>query len=411
MNAVELFAGAGGLALGVSLAGFNHLALVERDRDCCATIRENQEREVEHVVDWPLIPTDVTDVDFSFAGSDVDLLVAGPPCQPFSIGGVHKGSRDPRNLFGEVARAARAIRPRAILIENVRGLLRPAFSEFFQYVLLQLSHPEVAPKPNEIWTDHLRRLASHNKSRHAGGLHYQIAFTHLNSPDYGIAQWRERVFLVGFRSDVRPGWTFPKPTHSLDSLIRNKWVTQEYWERHRIPKRARAPVPAKYKNRVERVRAWGDRHSDKPWVTVRDVISDLPDPSKVDLFGALNHYVNPGARAYRKHTGSQLDEPAKTIKAGGHGVPGGENMLALPDGSVRYFTIRECARLQTFPDNFSFAGAWCRCMRQLGNAVPVELALTIAASIRAWLESNCDFAPRSEEVPMTARGVARSLRC
>ncbi len=86
-------------------------------------------------------------------------------------------------------------------------------------------------------------------------------------------------------------------------------------------------MPAKYKGRVERVRAWGDKPSDEPWVTVRDSISDLPDPSKRMLFGALNHYVNPGARVYRKHTGSQLDEPAKTIKAGGHGVPGGENML------------------------------------------------------------------------------------
>jgi DNA (cytosine-5)-methyltransferase 1 len=384
MTAVELFAGAGGLALGVSQAGFQHLALIERDRDCIATIRANQQRGTAHVVTWPLVPLAVSDVGYSDIREPVDLLAAGPPCQPFSIGGVHRGSRDPRNLFSEVARAARVLRPRAVVVENVRGLLRPAFNDFLQYVLLQLAHPSVEPRAGEEWTTHLARLARRNKAGD-NGLRYHFTVNLVNSTDYGVPQRRERVFLVGFRSDVRSGWTPPKPTHSLDSLLRSQWVTGEYWDRHRVARRRRPKMPDKYGNRVSRIRAWGGAASDRPWATVRDAIADLPDPTKPHLFEVLNHWANPGARRYRKHTGSPLDEPAKTIKAGGNGVPGGENMLALPDGAVRYFTVRECARLQTFPDEFAVAGAWCRAMRQLGNAVPVSLARLVAESVRWWL--------------------------
>ena len=91
------------------------------------------------------------------------------------------------------------------------------------------------------------------------------------------------------------------------------------------------------------------------------------------------------ARAYAGHTGSPLDEPAKTLKAGDHRVPGGENMLAYADGSVRYFTVRESARIQSFPDTYAFAGSWTEAMRQLGNAVPVRLASAVARSIAARL--------------------------
>jgi DNA (cytosine-5)-methyltransferase 1 len=93
----------------------------------------------------------------------------------------------------------------------------------------------------------------------------------------------------------------------------------------------------------------------------------------------------PGARPYVGHTGSPYDQPAKTLKAGDHGVPGGENMLVMDDGSVRYFSVREAARLQTFPDDYAFSGAWSENMRQIGNAVPVRLGELIARDIRARL--------------------------
>ena len=99
-----------------------------------------------------------------------------------------------------------------------------------------------------------------------------------------------------------------------------------------------------------------------------------------------NHFFQPGARTYPGHTGSPIDEPAKTLKAGVHGVPGGENIV-LPYGTTRYFTVRESARLQTFPDEFVFHGSWSETMRQLGNAVPIGLAVKVATSVKQQLLS------------------------
>ena len=105
MNAVELFCGAGGLALGVSNAGFTHDAIVERDKDCCRTIRQNKTNGVGSVVAWPLHELDVRQFDYSSIKHPVDLLAAGPPCQPFSLAGNHKGLNDDRNMFPEIAKA------------------------------------------------------------------------------------------------------------------------------------------------------------------------------------------------------------------------------------------------------------------------------------------------------------------
>jgi DNA (cytosine-5)-methyltransferase 1 len=98
-----------------------------------------------------------------------------------------------------------------------------------------------------------------------------------------------------------------------------------------------------------------------------------------------NHFYNPGARSYAGHTGSDLDEPAKTLKAGDHGVPGGENTVLLDNGDIRYFSVRECARVQTFPDDWVLEGSWTEAMRQLGNAVPVTLAKAVATKLHRLL--------------------------
>jgi DNA (cytosine-5)-methyltransferase 1 len=126
-----------------------------------------------------------------------------------------------------------------------------------------------------------------------------------------------------------------------------------------------------------------------PWKTVRDAIDDLPDPRKKGKTTSIaNHIFQPGARSYPGHTGSPLDEPAKALKAGDHGVPGGENMLRHPNGRIRYFTVRESARLQTFPDDYLFHGSWTESMRQLGNAVPVQLGKIVAESIAKKISSH-----------------------
>ena len=126
----------------------------------------------------------------------------------------------------------------------------------------------------------------------------------------------------------------------------------------------------------------------KPWRTTRDAIGDLPDPRHTRKAAAVpDHRFQPGARSYPGHTGSYMDDPSKTLKAGVHGVPGGENMLRRGDGFVRYFTVRESARIQTFPDDYVFHGAWSECMRQLGNAVPAKLAELVGDSVREKLDA------------------------
>lgn len=210
---------------------------------------------------------------------------------------------------------------------------------------------------------------------------YKIPFRLLNAADYGVPQKRERVFIVGIRADLGVEWSFPEPSHSEDELLIEKFVPGAYWDRHGIPKRQRPQPTQKQLSRIHKFVASGNSGTLAPWQTVRDAIADLPDPQRKAVAKFHNHVFNGGARTYPGHTGSPLDEPAKTLKAGVHGVPGGENMLAYPDGSVRYFTVREAARIQTFPDTYKFHGSWSETMRQLGNAVPVQLAEVVSRSV------------------------------
>lgn len=381
MTSVELFAGAGGLALGISNAGFTHKAVVEIDHDACNTIRANQERGLKPVAGWPLFEADVTKFSFDGFGSNIDLLAAGVPCQPWSMGGKHQGMQDARNMFPEMLTAVRALQPRAILIENVKGLLRQSFANYFQYIKLMLSFPEVVRNDGEQWRHHLARLEQYETSGNEDGLRYNVVHELLNAANYGIPQRRERVFIVAFRSDQRIEWSFPEHTHSQELLWESQNVTGEYWEEHKVTKKDRPPKASGQMLARFRERTVFCGHQER-WRTVRDAIGDLPDPEFKPTNKIPNHQFQPGARSYPGHTGSPLDEPSKTLKAGDHGVPGGENTVLYPDGRLRYLTVRESARIQTFPDEFIFPGSWTENMRQLGNAVPSELGRVIAADIR-----------------------------
>ncbi len=378
MTSIEQFAGAGGLGLGIEKAGFDHSVVIERDPDACATVRFNFSRRRNGHSAWPLHETDVRHFDFSTFADKVELVSGGPPCQPFSIGGRHRGFSDSRDMFPEAARVVRTIRPKAFIFENVRGLLRRSFAKYFEYVILQLSYPEIISAKHEDWIEHLSRLERHHTKGLYRGLHYRVAFRLVNTADYGVPQKRERVVIVGFRSDIGEDWSFPSATHSEDALLFSQWVTNEYWDRHRISRRGRPLITTEMAKRVMKMQ---DPKGIDRWQTVRDAMSGLPHPDVAEQEKIFNHRFQPGARVYPGHTGSPLDFPAKTLKAGDHGVPGGENMLALADGSVRYFTVRESARLQTFPDWFGFPCSWTESMRQIGNAVPVQLAETIAKSV------------------------------
>jgi len=385
MRSIELFAGAGGLGLGVSRAGFVPAAVIEWDRYCCDTIRENQLRKLAPVAHWPLIEGDVRQIDFRQFEGPIDFISGGPPCQPFSLGGKHRAQNDRRDMFPEAIRAVRERQPRAFVFENVKGLTRQTFANYFQYIQLQLSNPELTLRESELWTDHLARLEKEHTRGARQGLRYHVVTRLLNAADYGVPQRRERIFLVGFRADLGIKWSFPAPSHSQDALLWTQWRDGAYWDRHNVSKRARP----KNERALGRAISLFDATLLKPWRTVRDVIADLPDPEFHPRLAAEipNHRFQQGAKSYSGHTGSPLDEPAKTLKAGDHGVPGGENMLRRPDGSLRYFSVRESARLQTFPDEFLFHGSWTETMRQLGNAVPVDLAAIVANSVRRQLEA------------------------
>lgn len=385
MNAIELFVGAGGLALGVSGAGFDPRIVVEWNKHACETIRKNQRRGIHPVVKWPLREDDVRNVDYrEFLGNhEIQLVSGGPPCQPFSLGGKHRGYDDNRDMFPEAIRAVRETQPQSFIFENVKGLTRQSFASYLGYIWFQLSYPSMGKHPKECWSEHLRRLEHHYTL--GAPVEYHVMKRLLNAANYGVPQTRERLFIVGFRADVGTGWTFPEETHSRDGLLWDQWVSKEYWERHRVPMRERPIMEGRDRKGVEKLISDGIKPAKAGWVTVRDALVGLPDPTETRASEYLNHEFRPGARSYPGHTGSCLDEPAKTLKAGAHGVPGGENMIVFPDGRLRYFTVRESARLQTFPDDFHFEGSWGEAMRQLGNAVPVLLGQAVAESVARFL--------------------------
>jgi len=377
MRSIELFSGAGGLALGLEAAGFESVALVERNRDACATLRLNRPC-------WNVVESDIREVQFSDFGS-IDLVAGGPPCQPFSMGGKANGYDDHRDMFPQAVRAVRELRPSAFLFENVRGLLRPAFSNYVEYIKLQFSYPDFPISPNASWELNLQRLQRyHNSKRSDDDLTYTVTIQQANAADFGVPQHRHRVFFVGFRSDLYSKWFFPTPTATKEELLRSQLVNGSYWREHGMA----GPTGTQlgYKGRMAEL-------TDEPlfstpgrWRTVRDAIKGLSDPREKKSH--QNHFFQPGAKSYPGHTGSLLDEPAKALKAGDHGVPGGENMLRYPNGRVRYFTVRESARIQTFPDDYIFSGSWTESMRQLGNAVPVALAGAVAQSVRDHIQPN-----------------------
>jgi len=168
MRSVELFTGAGGLALGCEMAGFGHLALVERDKQACATIRENQRRQELPLAHWNVHQGDVRAFDWGSIPIGIDLVAGGPPCQPFSIGGKHRAHADVRDMFPATVAVVRRLKPRAFIIENVKGITRSTFSDYFAYIQLQLQFPQLSPGEGESWQEHLARLQEEKKRGHPG---------------------------------------------------------------------------------------------------------------------------------------------------------------------------------------------------------------------------------------------------
>ncbi|WP_152521416.1 DNA cytosine methyltransferase [Amycolatopsis decaplanina] len=437
-TSVELFAGGGGLAMGVERAGFRPLLFNEFAKYACETLDVNVSRR--HKADRvrvpasddgfvavgpyevpppgavvPIVEGDVQGIGMGNLNGRVDVLAGGPPCQPFSLGGVAKGDEDKRNMFPQMFRAVREIQPKAVICENVRGLLRPSFKPYFDYILRELEFPFVERKAGSTWQEHddvLRAMEERRDVR--ADERYDVIMTPVNAADYGVPQIRNRIIIVAFRSDLNVDLdTFRKlitPQYSEGALYRSI-LSGDYWRRHN-------DVPGHV---MDRVNAGVPKNlplddGTKPWRTLRDAIEGIEDgegnklPSlprisweKLDRVeyevGGFKYHVGwPGARIYDGHTPNEYDRPAKTVKAGVHGVPGGESVMLTdererdsesPTGfryKHRYMTVRETARVMTFPDEWELAGPRGEQMRQLGNAVPVLLGEVFAKAVGAALD-------------------------
>ena len=387
LTSIELFGGCGGLGLGLAQAGFHSVEFWEWDDDAVATVRCNAASGVEHVRDWTICHGDVRIANWEPKRGNLALISGGPPCQAFAIGGKKRGHHDPRDMWPEAIRAIREARPDAFLFENVRNLSGPRFSGYLDWIEHSLRHASEPRGAREAHFDHLARL------RRLPTTEYGTSVSVVNAADFGAPQERKRILVAGIRADliVVPG--HPEPTHSKDRLLWDQWVTGEYWQRHDLPRPSDESIPRPHGGAVARLRAKPNLPENSPWLTLRDAVADLGVPN-----GFNHHLLQDGARSYAGHTGSPLDWPAKALKAGDHGVPGGENTIRFEDGTVRYLTLREAARLVGLPDDFIFPVSWTESMRQLGNAVPAQLASAAGSWIRNLLESQSALSgPRSRQ--------------
>lgn len=418
---VELFAGAGGLAMAVHRAGFRPLLFNEFAKRACETLEANGAQRLpadqkptrapgpdEKV---PLVADDVQELDMDYLAGKVDVLAGGPPCQPFSLGGVAKGDEDKRNMFPQIFKAVRQIQPKAVICENVRGLLRPSFRRYFDYIQRELELPFEERLKDTNWEQHYQHLLDRRQREPDDPRkRYDTVMMPVNAADYGVPQIRNRVIIVAFRRDLNVDIELFKklvqPTHSETALIHSMVENGDYWKRHsNVPDHVREWVMA----RLPRGVPMDDGLL--PWHTLRDALAGIGDnkplPEVPDewldrtehfLGGFTEHIGWPGARIYDGHTPNELDRPAKTVKAGVHGVPGGESVILLDElvtdkaaqGGVRYkhryMTVRETARVMTFPDTWELKGPRGEKMRQLGNAVPVALGEVFAKAVATVLD-------------------------
>ena len=329
----------GGLTLGLQAAGFGNSRVFETSADALNSLRLNRRNGPLRCV---VAENDIKTVDWrqELSGRSVRLLAAGPPCTPFSNAGKRKGRGDQRDLFPAVIRAVRELKPQAVLVENVFGLAGPAQRKYFDHLLMSFRHPSIVRRKGERWREFVCRLTRESNNGALG--EYRVWWDVLNAADYGVAQIRRRLFIVCLRADIHADFTFPLPTHA---------------------KNANGPAA---------------------WRTIAGVFAGLPSLKRID--GDFGHYRVPGARAYAGHTGSRLSSPAKTLKSGVNGNPGGENTVIARNGRLRYFTLREMAKLQGFPDSYKLRGARSALVRQLGNAVPPPLAAVVGKQVMKALK-------------------------
>lgn len=326
-TSVELFAGAGGLALGMAKAGFKHVLLNEFDHMACRTLRINHP-------EWNVSEEDVHDVDFTPLRDKVDFLSGGFPCQAFSYAGKKGGLNDTRGtLFFELARAVREIRPKVFMGENVKGLLSHEDGRTLDVIksaIKELGYTLVEPRV-------------------------------LKAIMYQVPQKRERIILIAIRNDIAERVQFQWPAaFERVMTLRDAFYKGILFDTD-VPSSPGQTYPEKKKQVLAQVPMGGD------W-------RDLPVEVQKEYLGG-SFYLGGGKTGMARRL--SLDEPSLTLTC----APAQKQTERCHPLETRPLTVREYARIQTFPDSWLFAGNLTDQYKQIGNAVPVNLAYAIGRSL------------------------------
>jgi len=326
---IELFAGAGGLALGLEKAGLNCVALNEIDKWACQTLRLNRPK-------WNVLEGDIKNFNFIDLKNKVDVVTGGFPCQAFSYAGKKLGFNDARGtLFYEFARVVQEVNPAICLGENVRGLLSHENGKTLQGMISVLDEIGYNVVPVKV----------------------------LKAINFRVPQKRERLILIGIRKDINISYDYPKPHNKVftlkDALKKGELFNCD------VPQSDGAKYPKNKKKVLDLVPPSGY------W-------RDLPLDIQKEYMGG-SFYLGGGKTGMARRIG--WDEPSLTLTCS----PAQKQTERCHPDETRPFTVREYARIQTFPDDWSFSGPISQQYKQIGNAVPVNLGEEIGFSIVKFL--------------------------
>lgn len=348
-NVLELFAGAGGLALGLEKAGLSCVALNEIDKWACETLRNNRPK-------WNVLEGDIKDYKFDNYKGKVDIVTGGFPCQAFSYAGKKLGLEDARGtLFYEFARVIDEVKPPICIGENVRGLLSHDKGKTLQGMISILDEIGYKVMPIQV----------------------------LKAINYNVPQKRERLILVGVRKDIDINFDYPKAFRKIytleDALKKGELFDSD------VPESKGTQYPESKKKILDLIPPKGY------W-------RDLPLELQKEYMGG-SFYLGGGKTGMARRIG--WDEPCLTLTCS----PAQKQTERCHPDETRPFTVREYARIQTFPDEWVFAGSVSQQYKQIGNAVPVNLAKEIGYSIVKFLNEVYAKSNKSEDFISSASAV------
>lgn len=326
---LELFAGAGGLAIGLEKAGLKCEALNEIDKFACQTLRKNRPH-------WKVLEGDIKNFSFTEYRDEIDVVTGGFPCQAFSYAGKRLGLEDARGtLFYEFARAVQEINPPICIGENVKGLLSHDNGNTLRGMISILDEIGYNVVPVEV----------------------------LRAIDFKVPQKRERLILVGIRKDIDINFSYPQPYSKIYNL-KDALKKGELFDCD-VPVSNGATYPKSKKDVLDLVPPKGY------W-------RDLPLEIQKEYMGG-SFYLGGGKTGMARRIG--WDEPSLTLTCS----PAQKQTERCHPDETRPFTVREYARIQTFPDDWEFVGSMAQQYKQIGNAVPVNLGKEVGYSIIKFL--------------------------